>query len=340
MLASVDDCFGEVLDVVESTQAYATQMDDHQSQALIGQQHKNHVQNSVDDDSSGKNLSIESTWGILIRRQNGVLQEEIHLKYRLNQNNKNTIKCEHSEVVDSTVLNDENCVDANNLNKIFNKAGDVYLIGRSHLCDIQVNEKRVSARHCIIYCDYTQAKMRVFVEDYSSNGTYVNDSLIKLSHGERMELRSGDEIYLINPRNAQLQTPGGKGLHPAPTGQVTFMFINIRDRLAANREVSFAPVLQSVSIPDVRESATARHMEDEYVIGDMIGAGMSGQVYFCIHRQTKRKCAVKIIDTRKFNFNPGIEKEDLKQEADMMRELHHVRTILYGQNFILTRVII
>ena len=47
------------------------------------------------------------------------------------------------------------------------------------------------------------------------------------------------------------------------------------------------------------------HIEDKYIIGDQIGSGMSGQVYFCVCKATREQYAVKIIDTRKFALSPG-----------------------------------
>lgn len=101
-----------------------------------------------------------------------------------------------------------------------------------------------------------------------------------------MELRSGYEIFLKNPRNAD----------PALLSNFSFTFINIRERLLAQREAGSAnnKTINFVS-----------HIEEKYIIGDQIGSGMSGQVHKCINRETKQQCAVKIIDTRKFALTPG-----------------------------------
>ena len=43
---------------------------------------------------------------------------------------------------------------------------DTYLLGRSQTCDVSVNiSKAISTAHCLIYCDYSQARLRVFIED-------------------------------------------------------------------------------------------------------------------------------------------------------------------------------
>jgi len=103
-----------------------------------------------------------------------------------------------------------------------------------------------------------------------------------------MELRSGYEIFLKNPRFTD----------PATISQYTFTFINVRDRFFAQRDVVGS--LISRCIPG------RSHIEEKYFIGEKIGSGMSGQVFLCVNRETKVQCAVKIIDTRKFSITPGI----------------------------------
>lgn len=228
-----------------------------------------------------------NTWGILRRHGNDGV--EIELEYRVKDGRK-----------------------------------DTYSLGRSRNCDVPVPDRRVSSMHCAIYCDYSQPRMRVFVEDCSANGTFVNDALTKLSKGGRLELRSGDEIYLVNPRNID---PYELHTHPC-----VFTFINMRDRIFANREIGLAPTASSAASSNHTQSELAGseqatlqpHVEDVYIIGDQIGAGMSGEVHLCIHRKSGRRCAVKIIDTRKFALTPGLAKEDLLMEATLMQELKHV----------------
>lgn len=44
---------------------------------------------------------------------------------------------------------------------------NAHVLGRNLDCDIVVNDRRVSGKHCIIYCEYESimARMRVYVED-------------------------------------------------------------------------------------------------------------------------------------------------------------------------------
>lgn len=213
---------------------------------------------------------------------------------------------------------------------------DTYTLGRSSKCDITVADTWVSTNHCSIYCDYTQAKLRIFIEDSSANGTFINDSLTRLRKGERMELKSGDQIFLLNPRKVETEDKNF----------ATFTYTNLRERLVAVREISVAPsrmptVSQQLQpmqkqspaqpIQSLHGSAAAPamdsqqaslhsslsssqssqryalHIEDKYIIGDQIGSGMSGQVYLCVNKRTHEHFAVKMIDTRKFTLTPGID---------------------------------
>ena len=52
-------------------------------------------------------------------------------------------------------------------------------MGRGRGCDIRVEDARISVQHCTIYCLETREAggrvvLRAYVEDTSSNGTYVN----------------------------------------------------------------------------------------------------------------------------------------------------------------------
>jgi hypothetical protein len=114
---------------------------------------------------------------------------------------------------------------------------DTYTLGRSSKCDVTVSEVLVSTNHCSIYCDYTQAKLRIFLEDSSVNGTFVNDSLTRLRKNERIELKSGDEIFLMNPRK----------LTDPKTSHAAFVYINLRERAVAIREIGVAPTATASS---------------------------------------------------------------------------------------------
>ena len=141
---------------------------------------------------------------------------------------------------------------------------DHYVIGRSRTSDVVIPDKRVSSHHCSVYCDYSQPTLRVFVEDNSSNGTFINGPGTKLSQKQRTELKSGDEIYILNP---DLPISASDSAGP-------FLFINMRDRYAIQKKI-----LHVSETDGLRKRKTiGRHIEHEYIIGEALGSGMCGQV--------------------------------------------------------------
>lgn len=196
------------------------------------------------------------------------------------------------------------------VHRIKDNRRDVYSIGSSHKCDIVIDsagDSRVSSTHCLIFCDYSDDNLTICVSDCSENGTFVNDALIRVTKGERAELKSGDEIFLMNPRFVNFEN-----------GLVSFMFVNMRDRLLARKKVMHTGSRETPA------GEYQRRIEDLYVIGDPIGSGMCGQVHICTHKSTRVQYAVKIIDTRKFSKTPGLSPTELRQEAELMKALHHV----------------
>jgi hypothetical protein len=195
------------------------------------------------------------------------------------------------------------------VHRVKDNVRDHYTVGRSKACDIVIPDKRVSSIHCAVYCDYELGRLRVFVEDSSANGTFVNGTSTRLKRNQRTELKSGDEIYVVNP---DLPSSSSEAVGP-------FLFINMRDRIVVQKKVmpAPAPVLR-------RSSRTGRHIEDEYLVGEQLGSGMCGQVHRCIHRKTNQQFAVKIINTKKFSLSPGLSPSELREEAEIMKHLNHV----------------
>lgn len=91
--------------------------------------------------SDNNDVNPHNIWGML-RRKGGPhnAQEEIKLVYRIDSKNRK----------------------------------DTYTIGRNSGCDIIVRDRRISAYHCMIYCDYTQPKLRVFIEDTSGESLCID----------------------------------------------------------------------------------------------------------------------------------------------------------------------
>lgn len=91
-----------------------------------------------------------------------------------------------------------------------------------------------------------------------ANGTFINFSK-RLSNGERFELKSGDEIFVINPKHS------AKNSSP----NISFLFFNMRDRLFDKREKSTLQNNLLRNPTTVSGKQNAPHIEDYYIIGDV-----------------------------------------------------------------------
>lgn len=70
---------------------------------------------------------------------------------------------------------------------------DSYTLGRIPTNNIQLSDVRLSGIHCKIYKD---ADNNCWIEDLSTNGTFIGDD--KLGKGKKKKLESGDKIYLLH----------------------------------------------------------------------------------------------------------------------------------------------
>ncbi|KAL3848158.1 hypothetical protein ACJMK2_019035 [Sinanodonta woodiana] len=63
--------------------------------------------------------------------------------------------------------------------------------------------------------------------------------------------------------------------------------------------------------------------DDVYLLEETIGKGPFSVVRRCLHKETDRQFAVKIVDVAKFTSSPGLSTEDLKREASICHMLKH-----------------
>ena len=209
-----------------------------------------------------------------------------------------------------------------------------YVLGRGERADWKLDEPRVSSRHCRIFCERSEnafggAELLVFVEDMSSNGTYVNQT-VQLRKGQKRQLHTGDEISLLNPVS---KCKDGK--RAAALAVLSFTFVNLHDRVTkARRQQSIAEaVIPAKAARGAASGPSARAVEDVYDIREVIGRGTCGQVHRAFHRQTGAPWAVKAIEMRKFALTPGLSLEEIVQEAEMLRAITHPYVIRLEEVF-------
>lgn len=55
---------------------------------------------------------------------------------------------------------------------------NIYYLGRGKMCDVRLQDARVSSEHCRIFCEEVREAgrltLKAYVEDNSSNGTFIN----------------------------------------------------------------------------------------------------------------------------------------------------------------------
>ncbi|KAI8854430.1 kinase-like domain-containing protein [Chytridium lagenaria] len=163
-------------------------------------------------------------------------------------------------------------------------------------CDIEIPGKLVSARHCRVFLLAKEVGGSIMIEDFSSNGTFVNDK--KLERGQKTIIQHGDEIsfgYRANKSKdqyyiVQVLKKGGKDEEP--------------------------------------ETPFARR----YDIRQELGRGNFAIVKLAIDRQTGEQCAVKIIDRRRFSMNAKLIMS-FNREVEILRSLSHPHVVGYRDYF-------
>ncbi|KAJ1817115.1 serine/threonine protein kinase [Coemansia sp. RSA 2675] len=144
-----------------------------------------------------------------------------------------------------------------------------YLIGRHKACDVRINNHHISNRHCLIYrvedgqsdSSGDDGHYRVYLEDTSTNGTYVNK--VRVDKNTTVELHDGDEIQF-----ARYQPE--KGMAPFNDRFYVFQNLDIHRR---------EPCL----------------FKQSYYLADRLGKGAFAEVRVAINRVTGKKYAAKII---------------------------------------------
>jgi FHA domain len=249
------------------------------------------------------------------------------------------------------------------------------LLGRSVLtCDVVVSDKRVSSKHCRLFCARRpggginplssslgstggssvvggafRGALEVYIEDLSSNGTWINGLAgVHLSgrpgKTRIRQLHSGDEICLLNPRkspgsNPPPAPPDIKADDPQPSETKhysncnRFTFVpslrhNRGDTLNSSFGSATSAAMEGValagdsgSVMNGGSSGTAagagvgpngephRDVHDFYNVMNVIGHGTSGEVRLAHEIKSGREVAIKVVETRKFALTGGLTPE-------------------------------
>lgn len=173
---------------------------------------------------------------------------------------------------------------------------DNYIFGRDASCDICFNTPKISKLpvfgtiskiHFVIYKEKNADSTLVFIEDKSSNGTFVNGN--KIGRGKKRILKNNDEIALSLPQNK------------------AFVFL----------DTSLSQEEQKI-LPDV--------MQQKYILFKMLGRGACGEVKLAFEKDSCRKVAVKIIEKKTFSVGGTIKKnmdKAVMEEVKILKALNH-----------------
>ncbi|KAL1925668.1 uncharacterized protein VTP21DRAFT_551 [Calcarisporiella thermophila] len=174
-------------------------------------------------------------------------------------------------------------------------------IGRDPVCDIVIADDRISKRHCRVYVETKRksklsAKARTnlpdffYIEDTSSNGTYVN--------GHRLQ-----------PHKPNILMPGDDiRLGPPPTNQ---------------KQPRINLIFQGPPRPTVPVVYDSNDINYKYEIHNKtLGTGNFGTVCLASNRSTGNLYACKIIDKNKFWMQSKVE-EAIRREVAILRRMKH-----------------
>eukprot|EP01114_Cavostelium_apophysatum_P015421 TRINITY_DN4193_c0_g1_i3.p1 TRINITY_DN4193_c0_g1~~TRINITY_DN4193_c0_g1_i3.p1 ORF type:complete len:442 (+),score=128.56 TRINITY_DN4193_c0_g1_i3:262-1587(+) len=166
-------------------------------------------------------------------------------------------------------------------------------VGRRKECSVTFSDLRVSGKHCRIFRANTDLEAgtipipSIFVEDLSSNGTFLNGKV--LGKGNRSTVNNGDEISLVAKRG--------------------------------NTDCIMSYVFQDLSMQDSKEESDESEITKLYDIQKVLGTGNFSVVKLGVNRKTGERCAVKIIDKKKYWNTKNLEQ--IEREVEILKQIKH-----------------
>ncbi|KAJ2368841.1 serine/threonine protein kinase [Coemansia sp. RSA 2610] len=175
-----------------------------------------------------------------------------------------------------------------------------YFIGRHKSCDIRIQNPHISNRHCLIYrvesvgsddMASSSSSSRVYLEDTSTNGTYVNG--MRVGRDVSVELRDGDKIQLVRYQPA-------KGMAYFNDSFYVFQNLDLHRR---------EPCL----------------FKQSYLDGEELGKGAFAKVIEVTNRVTGERYAAKIIDRNRITQIDKRKKldENFRVETSILSRVRH-----------------
>lgn len=167
---------------------------------------------------------------------------------------------------------------------------DLVTFGRLE-CDVLLNanlptlsSSAYSAVHFKIKREFHgKAGYTIFIEDWSSNGTFINGD--KIGKGRIQALKNNCEISLAKKENK------------------AYIFVNTSDK----NDDSNYPI----------------ELRQKYTVTEKIGSGAYGEVRLAFEKFTRNKYAIKIIQKKRMTMNKNTGNKEILGEAEILKKLNH-----------------
>jgi serine/threonine protein kinase len=172
-------------------------------------------------------------------------------------------------------------------------------VGRAVDCDVVVPDERISSVHCCLAREPITGA--VFIQDCSSNGTYVNGR--RVGGRRTVRLSSGDQIEVVMVKKPRSSSPA--------QFVVTFIFHDLSDaglQGSAFRAMGPSPVRS-------------------WQLGSEIGRGAHGSVAVGINNETGELIAIKIVPKSSSPGNTPVT--SAANERGLLSTLEHPRIVQY-----------
>ncbi|KAM9958326.1 hypothetical protein ACTFIW_001188 [Dictyostelium discoideum] len=173
---------------------------------------------------------------------------------------------------------------------------DSIILGRSKgVCNYTFSSPTVSGKHCKIYRDPTVKSRNVaFVDDTSTNGTFINNEVI--GKGSKILIENGCEISVIPKKGSE---------------KISFIY---QDCFEEQKEMEQGGPQQ------------------KYDLREVLGTGNFASVRLGVEKETGNKYAIKIIDKKKMSMTSK-RKDSLMDEVNVLTKVKHQNIISIKEVF-------
>ncbi|XP_038053791.1 serine/threonine-protein kinase Chk2-like [Patiria miniata] len=202
---------------------------------------------------------------------------------------------ENPEIVWGRLLPVGKTFSAVDLKETRDQPKDEYIFGRDSSCDVAYSTQQmvnnpcfqaISKRHFRIYKEKKNSSVFVFIEDYSSNGTFLNGE--KIGKGRKSPLKNNDEIALSLPKNK------------------AYVFMD--------------------SSSDTEQEDLPEIMREKYIMSKVLGRGACGLVRLAFKKGSCEKFAIKIIEKKTFSIGGSMlsnMEKTVMEEVNILKALNH-----------------